>query len=138
MRARRDPELGPARVVLEGLFWRHPRRGSGRWRRIRRCGRAKGRPVAQHVGPERAPAARHAVPQLLRVAGQRPDQRDQADHERGDAEAEGVLAVELGHLLARTEHGEQADDAAAEAEQAAGDAQWPLFALPKQHCPRVA
>src|SRR5687767_5390401 len=57
----------------------------------RRLGR---RPIAEHVGAKRPPAARHAVPQPLGVGGQRADQRDQTDHDRRDAEAEGALTVE--------------------------------------------
>jgi hypothetical protein len=67
----------------------------------------------------------------VRVAGQRADQRDQADHDRRDAEAERALAIERRQVLAPAEDAEHPDRAAAEAEQAAGDAQRPLVAPPK-------
>ena len=65
------------------------------------------------------------------VAGQRADQRDQADHDRRDAEAERALAIERRQVLAPAEDAEQPDRAAGQAEQAAGDAQRPLVAPPK-------
>jgi hypothetical protein len=70
----------------------------------------------------------------VRIAGQRADQRDQPDHDRGDAETERALAVEFGQALATAEDAEQADRTAAQAEQAAGDAQRPLAAPPEHLC----
>ena len=75
---------------LQGL-----RAGVIRWHEHGRCWRSRRAPAGQHVGAKRAPAARHAIPEPVHIAGERADHRDQTDHDRRDAEPQRALAVEV-------------------------------------------